>query len=202
MQRRAFLPIGEVDVFEGDCSAVHLKWFGAGPVPDVRLKIQQRENPRRRRKPLLKGRVQIGNAFHRLIGHQQRGDEREEGARRRRSRNHLAPSIEDDEGDAATAQEFHHRMDDVPDFRRFEGKPENVFDDVGGAPRLIVLHSVSLDVPRASEGFIQKRGQPAHRLLHAGRDLAHPPADANDRKSGRRVDEERNQREGPILIKT
>ncbi len=171
-----------------------------GTVADRRLDIEHLEHPLGRGEALLQRGVQIGQALHRLIGEQQRRNEREERARGAGAGDHLVAAVEDHDRDRRAAERLHHR-------RGARSRPvgavdqrKEALDQPGGAALLVILHAVGLDVARALEGLAQQRRQLADFDLGVGRDPAHAPADVDDRPDRQRKSEERNQRQDPVLV--
>ncbi len=65
---------------------------------------------------------------------------------------------------------------------------------------LVGLHAIRLDQARALEGLAQQCRQLAHLGLRIGRNPAHSAADPDDRVDRHREDEERDQRQQPVLV--
>ena len=72
--------IAEADIVEADLAAGDAQWPGAGRSRIAGSTSSTSKIRCAAARPSCSDGVQIGEALHRLIGEQQRGDEREEGA--------------------------------------------------------------------------------------------------------------------------
>ena len=81
-------------------------------VGNLRLDIQNVEYALGRCEALLKGRVQVGDVFHRLVGREQGREERRHFARRHRAVDDLRAAIEDRQRHCDAAEGFHQRAAD------------------------------------------------------------------------------------------
>ena len=200
VQRDDSRDIAETHPIEGDLAAGDLQRLRSGHIADCWLDVEHLKDAVRGGEALLQRGVEIGQALERLVGQQQRGDEREEGARGARIGDDLMAAIEDHDGDGGAAQAFHHRRGARPSPRGAVDQHEQAIEEAGGTPLLIGLHAVGLDQPRALEGLAQQGRELADLGLGIGRDPAHSPADADDRANRQRKDEERDQRQEPVLV--
>ncbi len=108
--------------------------------------------------------------------------------------------IEDHQGDGDAAQRLHQRRGDRADALRPLDQSVEALDEALRALRLIGLHAIGLDVPRALEGLVEQGGELAKLALGVGGDAPHAPSDADHRADGDGEDDEGDQRQQPILI--
>ncbi len=192
--------VAEAHALEGDRARAHDERARAGAVANGRLGVEDGIDPLGGGETLLHADVEVGEALHRLVGEQQRRDEREEGPRRRRAGDHLRAAVEDDHGDGDAAQVLHDRRRQRAHAQRLVEQAIELLDRAAGAADLVVLHAVGLDVARALHRFVEQRRQPPDLRLRARRDAAHAPADLRDRKKRDREQHHRGEREAPFLI--
>ncbi len=123
------------------------------PVADRRLNIEHLEDAFRRGQPLLQRGVEDGQALDRLIGEEQRGDEREKRAGRPRADDHLMAAIEDHQRDRHAAERLHHRRGPRARAIGAIDQPEDALEEARGAALLVLLHAIGLDVTRTLKGL-------------------------------------------------
>ena len=116
--------------------------------------------------------IQIGEALQRLVGEQQRRDEREQGAGRAGAGDDLVAAIEDDDGDRRATEGFHHRRGARARPRAAIDQRKEALDQPGGAALFILLHAVGLNMPGALKGLAQQGRELADLGLGIG---GHPP---------------------------
>ena len=192
--------IAEADVVEADFAAGNVQWLGAGHVADRRLDVEHFEDPLRGGEALLQRGIQIGEALQRLVGEQQRRDEREQSAGGAGAADDLVTAVENDDGDRRPAEGLHHRRGARARPRAAIDQREEALDQPGGAALLVLFHAVGLDMPGALKGLAQQGRELADLGLGIGGHPANAPADRDDRADRQREDEERNEGEKPILI--
>ena len=189
-----------MDVGEADLAALDDEIARSGHVLNGGLDVEDGEDALRCGHAFLQAGVEPGEAFERLIGQQQRGDEGEEGARRAGARQHLVAAIENDQRHRDTAQRFHQRRGDGAGARSTLQQPGEIVDHPARAVGLIGFHAIGLDVARALEALIEQRHQQTDLGLRVGRDAPHPLAELDDRAEGQRERYRGDQRQRPVLV--
>ena len=149
---------------------------------------------------LLQRSIQIGEALQRLVGEQQRRDEREQGAGRAGAADDLVTAVQNDDGDRCPTEGLHHRRGPRARPRAAIDQREKALDQPGGAALLVPFHTIRFDVPGALEGLTQQGGELADLGLGIGGHPANAPADRDDRADRQWEDEKRNEGEKPVLI--
>ena len=155
-------------------------------------KIVQHPDAEQRRREVD---VQARQPLHRLVDHDHRGDEREQGARRLAAVDHRAAAVEHDGGDGEAGEALHHRA-------RARADPREL---VGGAWKLSIAARLTFaheafegerfDDADALRGLLQ-RFHDRHRALEfVGHDLAHADADLAHGEGGDGHEDQRDRRE-------
>ena len=135
--------------------------------------------------------MQPRHALHRLVEHDDRGDEGEQASRRVAADDHGVAAVEHDGGDGEAAQALHDRARARADAGELVGRRLEAFDRAG----LTVAHEVfereRLDDADALRGLLQ-RFHHLHRALELARhDLAHAQADLAHPDRGERHEHQR-----------
>src|SRR6185312_3841108 len=130
-------PVGiiEADARETDLAALHIENVRTWPVADLRLHVEHGEDALGRRQPFLEPDIERGQHLERLIGEEQRGDERKKRAGRPRPDYDLMAAIENDAGYRDTAHCLHNRRGYRSDTLNLFYQLEQPLDDHVGAFR-------------------------------------------------------------------
>ncbi len=192
--------VGEMHVPQNDPSVAHLKRFRVRRVGDRGLVVEHGEDALRGGKAVLQAGIQVGEAAQRIVGGAHGNEEGHELAHRRVAVDDLISAPAEDQGDDHAAQRLHDRIGAGPRAALAEMQRVDAFEDVAGAPALVVLHAVGLDLPETLEDLVEEAREVAERDLRPLRQPPHPAADVHDREHADRENHQRDQRHSPVRL--
>ena len=143
--------------------------------------------------------MQSRDPLQRLVEHDDRGDEREEAARRIAANDHGVAAVEDDDRDGEAAEALHDRARARTHPRELVRRRLGTFDRAGLRVAHEVFEREGLDDADALSGLLQRLHH-LHRALELARhDLAHAEADLAHPDRGERKEHQREKRQQGIL---
>ena len=194
--------VAEADVLEDETSAHRRQRTGAGPIDDLGSGIEQLEDALGPRHPLLNRRVGFRETLERLVEEEHRRQEGEEGALAAPAGDDAVAAVPDDAADREGREHFERRRRERLDHARLH--VEAIEPSVLGleALALVLLHPEGLDDPVALHRLLEERGEEPERALAALAEATEALRQPDDRQHRRREDQERDQRQGRILVES
>ena len=199
MQDALLRTIAEHDVAELDAPLRDLELRRSGriflEIALVEEVVEHADAEQRRRQVDMEPR----HALHRLVQHDDRGDEGEEASRRVAADDHGEAAVEHDGGDGEAAEALHDRAGARTDAGELVGRRLEAADRAGLTVAHEVLQGERLDDADALRGLLQ-RFHHLHRALELARhDLAHAEADLAHPDRGEGHEHQGERREQGVL---